>query len=113
MVLLQRLDQQEIEREPDGTAPVRVSAEQAGRRFRRRVVEREFLAVELQHERMHGVVLGHGAHAVRTQEPVLIQDLGQDAPQLRRIDDAQPDAILDAAMRQVGDARPAGRAGTS
>src|SRR5262245_49825880 len=38
MKLLQRFDQQEVDREPDGAAPVRIAAEQPRARFRRLVI---------------------------------------------------------------------------
>ena len=46
MVAFQRLDQQIIDREPHGAAPVGVAAEEAGSGFTRLVVHSMFLTVE-------------------------------------------------------------------
>ena len=46
MELLQRLDHQEIHRKPDRAAPVRVAAEQSGRRLGRLVVDAVLVAVD-------------------------------------------------------------------
>src|SRR4030095_13740231 len=49
VVLLQRLDQQKVEREPDRAAPVGVAAEHAAGRFGRLVVEGESLTFDVQY----------------------------------------------------------------
>src|SRR6266536_3791346 len=104
MMLLPRLDQQEIEWEPHRTAPVRVAAEERGRGFRRFVVEDEPLAVEIEDKGICGVTLRHGTHAVPAQHPGLVQKVHENAAEPMRIDDGEPDSLLNAAVHDVGDA---------
>ncbi len=58
MVPLQRLDQDEIRREPDRAAPVRVPAEHVGGRLTRRVFHLVGGAAVREHERMILMCLG-------------------------------------------------------
>ena len=44
------------------------------------------------------------AHAVRAQEAVLVEHVREDAPELVRIDECEADPLLDAAVREVGEA---------
>src|SRR5580658_4773982 len=48
----QRLNRQEVEWEPDRTAPVRIAAELGRRRFRRFIVETHLCAFQIQDKRM-------------------------------------------------------------
>src|SRR6476659_7693207 len=52
METAQRLDQKKVYREPDGTTPVEVAAEQAGSRFRRLIVNMVIYARHIQHVRI-------------------------------------------------------------
>ncbi len=104
MVLLQRLDQQEVDRKPHRPAPVRVAAEERRGRFAGLVVEHEALAVERQDERIGRMPLRQRADAVRAQEPVLVERMREDAPELVRIDEREAQPLLDAAVREVGEA---------
>ena len=112
VVLLQRLDQQEVDRKPYGPAPVRVAAEERRGRLAGLVVEHEALAVEREDERIGRVPLRQRANAVRAEEPVLVEHVRQDAPELVRIDEREAQPLLDAAMREVGEAGRADPCGT-
>src|SRR5947209_122770 len=61
---LQGLDQQKIEGEPDGAAPVGVAAEDFRTRLRRFIAHGILGAIKGQHVRMSGVILAEGTHAI-------------------------------------------------
>src|SRR5207248_11567334 len=63
--LLQGFNQQKIDRKPDRPAPVGISAEQAGCRFRRLVIDALLIAVDRQTVRVLVVIARQRAHAVR------------------------------------------------
>src|SRR5271156_6435758 len=69
----QRLDRQEVEWEPDWTAPVRIAAELRRRRFRRFIVETHLCAVQIKHERMILVEARERAQPERRQELLLVE----------------------------------------
>ncbi len=71
MELLQRLDQQIVQREPHRPAPVGIAAEQPGARFRRVIVHAVFPVVHLESVRMLAVVAGkrRGCRAA-TETPI-------------------------------------------
>src|SRR5437016_2764213 len=85
--LLQRLDQEVVDREPDRPPPVGVAAEQPARRLRRLVADPIFGAVDLQHVGLVAVHAGERADAIRREELSLVQQAAQDPAQLVRIDD--------------------------
>src|SRR5207244_2906063 len=62
--LLERLDQQVVDREPDRPPPVRVAAEEARRRLGRLVVHAVLGALDLQHVGMLAMVARQRADAV-------------------------------------------------
>src|SRR5712691_3387462 len=62
--LLQRLDQQVVDRKPDGAAPVRVTPEQPGAGLRRLVIHPVFRAVDREDVRMRAMTLGERPNAV-------------------------------------------------
>ena len=70
---LQRLDDQEIEREPDRSAPVGIAAEVPRVRLRRRVADREIVAVAAEHVRPLEVRARERPHAVVGQEFRFVQ----------------------------------------
>src|SRR5258708_28174361 len=82
MKFLQRLDHQEIHREPDGPAPVRVSAEQTALRLARFVVHSIFIAVDREKIRMRCVIFRQRADAVRRKELFLADHVADDPYQL-------------------------------
>ena len=96
----ERHDDEVVRRHPDRSAPVRVAAEQARRRFAGLVVDLRGQPAELELERGVAVALRQRAQAVRRQEPVLGQHLGQQAPEADRRDDADLAALV---TRPAGD----------
>ena len=103
VVLLQRFDQQEVQRKPHRTAPVGIAAEQRAGRLGGRVVERKRLAVQVERERMVGVELGHRSHAMRTQHGGGVEHRHQDARELVGVDDRQAHPVLHARRRIMSD----------
>jgi len=79
MELLQRLDEQVVDREPDWPAPVGVAAEQAARRFRRLVGDAVGLSFDIEHVWLGTMHRGKGADAVRREELALVEEAGKDA----------------------------------
>jgi hypothetical protein len=75
---LERLDDQEVDREPDRPAPVRIAAEQPRRGFGRIVVHAEFLPVHVQDVRPVPMNARDRAQAERGQELVLVEQVAQD-----------------------------------
>jgi hypothetical protein len=74
-----RLDEQVVDREPDRAAPVRISSEQAGRRFAGLVVDGVGASAEIDRERLVAVsVVERGeveaAEAIRVGEDVEFGD---------------------------------------
>src|SRR5439155_10560490 len=65
MIFLERLDQEIVDRKPDWPAPVRISAEEAGRGFRRFVADAVHISVHVNFVGMILVKTRKGAHAVR------------------------------------------------
>lgn len=76
--LLQALDDEEVDREPDGAAPVRVPAEHAGVGVAGDVADRERVAVRLEAVRVVAVEAGQAADAERTQKLVLVEEPAQE-----------------------------------
>jgi hypothetical protein len=68
MELLQRLNQEEIHRKPDGAAPVGVATEDPGVRFRRLVVHRKIGAVDIEDIRVLGMHTGERPNPIVRQE---------------------------------------------
>src|SRR5262245_53226940 len=68
MKLLQRLDDQVIDREPDRSAPVRIAAEEARPRFGRFVVDRVELAAGGKDVRLIQMLARERSYAIRRQE---------------------------------------------
>ena len=84
MELLQRLDQQIVDRKPDRAAPVRVAAEQSGARFGRLVVHAVLGAVHVEHVGMVRVRSRERADAVGRKEFVFVEhDLAAPAQLVR------------------------------
>ena len=79
VVALEGLDQEEVEREPHRTPPVRVAAEQDGVGLLGLVAHSVLGAAGLQHERMLAVDARQRAHAPRRQELVLVEHARQHA----------------------------------
>ena len=79
MEFLQRLDEQEIHRQPDRPAPVGVAAKQPALRFRRPVGNFQRIPVALEAIRLLFVRLGKRADAVVAEELRLIQHPAQQA----------------------------------
>src|SRR5579884_4344690 len=85
----QRLEQEVVDREPDGPAPIRVSAEEAGGRLGRLVAERRRDTVHRDLQRMVGVIARERADPVRRQELALVEQHGQEPPQPVDVDDRE------------------------
>ena len=68
MKLLERLDQQIIDRKPNRAAPVGIAAEQIRLRFRRLVADDLFFAAHRQDVGMLLVKFADGTHAIIAQE---------------------------------------------
>src|SRR5262249_14867195 len=73
VVALERLHQEEVEREPDRAAPVGVAAEQAGPRLRGCVLHAMFGAADAEDVGVLLVVARHRANAVRREELLLVE----------------------------------------
>src|SRR5262249_15811911 len=93
MELLQRFDDQEIDWKPDRSAPVRVAAEQTGRRFGRLVVDPVVVAVDGEHIRMVTVNPRDRSDAEGRQELALVEHHAQDATQSVAIDNREQAAL--------------------
>ena len=76
MELLKRLDDQEVDREPDRTSPVGVAAKQPGLRLRRLIVDLVFSSVEPQRVGMIPMVTGERADPVRREKLRFVQHAG-------------------------------------
>ena len=75
--LLQGFDDEEIDGEPDGPAPVGIAAELAAVGFRRLVAHGQIGAVDAQYIGTFEVCARHRSHAVGRQELGLIEHAGQ------------------------------------
>src|SRR5579871_235740 len=71
--LLQGLNQQIVDREPDRTAPVRVTAKQAAARFGRLIAHRVGLPIDGQLEGVGLVIFAQRAHAIRAEKLVRVE----------------------------------------
>ena len=78
-MLLQRLDEQEVQREPHRPAPVGIAAEEPAVRLARRVGDAMHLALEIQLKGIVGVVPRERADAVRREKLVFIEDIAEHA----------------------------------
>ena len=110
--LLQRFDQQVVERKPDWAAPVGIAAEEAAGGLGRFVVDAEARAADVENVGVGFVKFGERAHAVRTQELILGKEPLQDSAQAVGVDDRQQTPLAHAAdfdPRDVlGELRPVG-----
>ena len=87
MKFLQGLDEQEIDREPDRSTPVRVAAEEAGGGLGRLVVYSVVAPVDRERIRVSEMMAGEGANAVRGKELLFVQHVAQHSTQPVWIDD--------------------------
>ena len=87
MKLLKRLDQQKVYREPHGSAPVGVPAEQPGGRVRRLIIHPMLHPIHMEQVGMVLVEARQGANSVRRQEFLLIQHVLEDPAQLPAVDE--------------------------
>ena len=90
----QRAHDQGIDRHPHRAAPVGVATEHAGVGFGRQVLHLEFLALDLERERMLQVMARQRADAVRAQELVLVEQGGEHALELLLVEDRQQPAAV-------------------
>ncbi len=79
MILLQRFDEQVIDRKPDGTAPVGVATEKPRGRIARFVVNAMLAAIEHKDVRMFLMKARERANAIRRKKPALVEHLLQNA----------------------------------
>src|SRR5215467_5080445 len=77
VILQQAPDDQGVDRHPDRSAPVGVAAEHAGVGFGRQVRHPIFLVPHMENKRMLGMIAGQGAHAVGTEELLLVKHCRQ------------------------------------
>src|SRR6266478_7090175 len=89
MELLERLDKQEIHGEPDGSPPIRVSAEEGGFRFGRLIVDAVFRPMNAQNVWILHVMPRKRAYSMRREEFVFIQHVTECMAQFVRIDDGE------------------------
>ena len=90
----QRLDQQEIDREPDRTTPVRVAAEYLGHRLAGLVPDAELGATQLHRERLGQMRLGERAQPVRGEELLLVEHAYQNPRQPLPADHGEQPLLL-------------------
>src|SRR5215471_2852468 len=103
MELLQRFDQQEIHREPDRSAPVRIAAEQTGRRFAWLIVDAVFSSVRSQNIGMLPMNPRYRTDAVGRKKLIFIQHHFQNSPQLLAVHDRQQPPFSLARSLHAGD----------
>ena len=89
MVDAQHLDEQEVDREPDGAAPVRVAAEEAARGLRGLVVEARRHAVDRDVERVRLVIARERAQAVVREELRRVEHRREQPAQALLVDDRE------------------------
>ena len=90
----QGVDDERVDGEPHRPAPVRVAAEQPGRRLARRVVDAHVHAGEVRATNGSlAVAGGDRADAVRREQLVLVEQPVEDAGQPLRADDGQQPAL--------------------
>ena len=77
--LLQRLDKQVIDRQPNRSTPIGIAAEQSRTRFRRFVVDSIFRAVDRHFIRMIRMITGQSANAEWRQKLLFIEHIAQHA----------------------------------
>ena len=75
--LLERFNQQIIEREPNGAAPIRVSSEESAVRLRRLIIDPIFVPIDMEHIRMDPVELRKCADAVGSKEFPVVEKKSQ------------------------------------
>src|SRR4029077_3585536 len=83
-----------VYREPDGTAPVGVAAEEAGGRFRWLVIDLMIHAGHIQHVRIFTVIARKSANAMRREELIFIEHHGKNALELFAVSDGKQAALL-------------------
>src|SRR5215472_6258760 len=72
-------NEQRVDRHPNWSAPVRVTAEHAGVRLRGQILNLVFLSMKVKHERMILVIFRQRPNPKRTEEFVFIKNIGQNA----------------------------------
>src|SRR5207248_11701723 len=77
VITLERLDEEVIDREPDGAAPVGVAAEERGVGFGRCIVDPVLLPIHREPERALAMHLRERADAVRREELVLVEHVAE------------------------------------
>src|SRR5690349_10608724 len=94
MEFLERLDQEEVDREPNGASPVRVAAEEPALRLSRLIVDSILIPIEPQRVGMIAMVAGERPDAIRRQKFRLVQHEAQHRSQTVPVDQRQesPDA---------------------
>ena len=85
----QGTDDEEIDGEPDGTAPIGIAAEHAGFGFSGLVLDDEAFAVNFEDVGIVEVMAGEGADAVVAEEAGFIEHAGEDAAELVFIADGE------------------------
>src|SRR5262249_8073886 len=94
VVALQSLDEEVVEREPDGTSPVRVPSEDADGGLARHVAHAEVLALELALEGAARVDAGERADSPRREELVLVEQVAEQALETRPGGDGEEAATV-------------------
>lgn len=93
VVSLQRLDEEEVDTDPDRATPVAVASKQPTVRIARNVAYLELLSVYLHGERVVFVVLGQRPDTVGTEELIFIQHAFQKLFQSVLADNGQEDTV--------------------
>src|SRR5467141_1720588 len=91
MVLLQRLDDEEVDGKPHGPAPVGFSPKGSGCGLRRIIAHTVFLTAHGDHIGMILVIAGQGANAVRGEKLLLVEHETEDFGKLLRGHDGEHD----------------------
>src|ERR1700747_1898265 len=102
MKFLKRLDEQVVHREPNGTAPIGVTAEEPGRRLAGLIVD---TVLHTLRRKLVGVVtveLRQGPNAVRREELALVQHELENASELISVSDGQQSSFAHALGAHAG-----------
>src|SRR5262249_1024519 len=78
-VVEQAADEHHVDRQPDRSAPVRVSSEEAAVRFGGQIRDLVLPAASLEHVGVLQVEAGYGANPVRGEELAFVEELSEDA----------------------------------
>jgi hypothetical protein len=80
--VIESADQESVHRHPNRPAPIGITPKHSGVGFRRQILDFVFLTSYVKNEGMVEVVTRKGTYAVRSKEFVLVEHIGEDAPDL-------------------------------